>query len=303
MSARRNPCRPSVVPGEACAELAAFEPLRGTAPKSTPTWILLEYAGPWESDAVAESSLPESVKQRLSLWPEQVPGCRVALIRQPGREPTTPACFVAHTGAGEPWLLSLSLSGYDDLLDIDLAEVLASGTHPRGELRQAPLHLVCTHGRRDVCCAVRGVAVYEAMAAVSPLEVWHASHVGGHRFAANVVSLPEAVCYGRVEAAEATALLEAHRRGEIYALERLRGRSSEPRAVQAAESFLREELGLLRIAGVEALTVTVAGDVHEVLFRVATEEHVVRVEAETLQPRPPSCGEPPTPAVAWRRAP
>ena len=59
--------------------------------------------------------------------------------------------------------------------------------------------MVCTHARRDVCCGTYGVPVYNALRRHVPAELlWRSSHQGGHRFAANVLALPEAVQLGRV---------------------------------------------------------------------------------------------------------
>ena len=67
--------------------------------------------------------------------------------------------------------------------------------------RATPTHamwLVCTNGKRDACCARDGVPVARALAALRPDEAWECSHLGGHRFAANVALLPEGLCFGRV---------------------------------------------------------------------------------------------------------
>jgi hypothetical protein len=69
--------------------------------------------------------------------------------------------------------------------DEHLLEVL-SGSDP-GEVSEEPIYLVCTHGRHDACCAVRGRPVAAALAAAYPERTWECSHIGGDRFAANVV--------------------------------------------------------------------------------------------------------------------
>lgn len=57
--------------------------------------------------------------------------------------------------------------------------------------------LVCTHGRHDVCCATLGVPIYTelrdryANESNGKLRVWQASHFGGHRFAPNLLDMPE----------------------------------------------------------------------------------------------------------------
>jgi hypothetical protein len=77
--------------------------------------------------------------------------------------------------------------------------------------------------------------------------------VGGDRFAANIVCLPEGVYYGRVEPHRAAYLLAEHRAG-LVDLDHYRGRSCHPPLVQAAELFARSHLRERRIDGVGVLS-------------------------------------------------
>src|SRR5688500_6759051 len=86
------------------------------------------------------------------------------------------------------------------------------------------------------------------MAQREDVVVWESSHVGGDRFAANIVCLPHGVYFGRVEADEADGLLAAYRRGELV-LDRYRGRSCLPPLVQSAELFIRRALDETRVDG------------------------------------------------------
>jgi hypothetical protein len=60
--------------------------------------------------------------------------------------------------------------------------------------------LVCTHGRRDICCGSRGTAllseVDEAAALPAETRLWATTHTGGHRFAPNAIILPEGTVWG-----------------------------------------------------------------------------------------------------------
>jgi len=86
------------------------------------------------------------------------------------------------------------------------------------------------------------------------------SHIGGDRFAGNVLVLPDGLYYGRVTPWQAGLLVARHRRGELD-LDHLRGRASLPFMVQAAEIFLRRKLTLfarpvLRVAERDSSSVT-----------------------------------------------
>jgi len=84
--------------------------------------------------------------------------------------------------------------------------------------------------------------VAAAMAASQHEQVWECTHLGGDRFAANVVALPFGNYYGRVDALDALAIIDATERGSVVT--RLsRGRSSLTPVEQAAQLFARVELG------------------------------------------------------------
>lgn len=58
--------------------------------------------------------------------------------------------------------------------------------------------LVCTHGRRDVCCGSLGTDLALQLAARDPrpgVRFWRTSHTGGHRFAATFIVLPQGTAW------------------------------------------------------------------------------------------------------------
>jgi hypothetical protein len=65
--------------------------------------------------------------------------------------------------------------------------------------------------------------------------------MGGDRFAANMVVLPEGLYYGRMDPGTAAQVASLHEDGRVD-LSRLRGRSAYPMHVQYAEIALRRHL-------------------------------------------------------------
>jgi hypothetical protein len=112
------------------------------------------------------------------------------------------------------------------------------------------LYLVCTHGRHDICCADKGRPLYRAMSELRPDQTWEASHLGGDRFAGNLLVLPRGDYFGRLEPGDAKRLVEAYEAGRLD-LAHHRGRSTLPRLAQAAEHFAREAEGLTGIGDLE----------------------------------------------------
>ena len=251
-----------------CSAVSAAlgEPLLGTA-STVRDWLLLEWPGPWGPEALASTRLPAKVRGPLRERAEAL-GVRIVLIRRVGRpapDPRRRRAYVVHTGPGAPWAERRDVAHPDELMELDL-EALSAGTPPRfGPAHPDPVYLVCAHGRRDPCCAERGRPLAGALAATRPESVWESSHIGGDRFAGNLVCFPHGLYFGRVEPAEAAVIADAYERGEV-APSGYRGRSCYGFAVQVAEAELRRREG---ISGVDALRlagVTRTGAVVESAF-------------------------------------
>jgi hypothetical protein len=111
-----------------------------------------------------------------------------------------------------------------------------------GEITTEPVVAVCAHGKHDQCCAVRGRSACQAIASAYPEFTWECSHLGGDRFAATLLILPEGLCYGRVDSTDSAELVRLYLKGRLDN-RFLRGRTSLPHAVQAAQYFVREAFG------------------------------------------------------------
>jgi (2Fe-2S) ferredoxin len=275
---------------EFCAELslAASEPLGGTAAEHTVRWLLIEVTGGWERKAYEGVALSPAVRARLDALAG--PGCRVLLVRRPRTHDDGLLTLTAVCSApGAPSVRSWTFLAYDDLLELDLTDAFVGGI-------AVPIFAVCTHGRRDACCARQGNRVYTALEREAPGRVWQCSHLGGHRFAATVVTLPTGIYYGRVTPEEAGAFVAAEDRGELYDLDRVRGATAYSRAVQTGVLALRRHLGLTATGAVTVLEgeESVLLGVGPVRYRVALERQ------EGTVPLPPSCGRAPELPVWWR---
>ena len=214
------------------------EPLYATASR-VDHWLLVEYRSLWSHDAFAGSGLSEQVKQHLREQQAARPRTRLLFIRSRGRrgKPGLVA-FSATSRESETELRRFDFEGYPELTKLDLA----GGA---GQRVEHPLLLVCTHGKHDPCCARYGRPLYDALAQeVDPDWVWQSTHVGGDRFAGNLVCLPHGLYYGRVDGPAAASVLD-ELLAERVALEPYRGRSCYPFAVQAAERAVRLDTGLL----------------------------------------------------------
>ena len=264
------------------SSLAAGEPLAGTATEGE-SWLVLEVRGAWGREAVADSGLLEPVRARLEAFPG-----KVLLVRRPDRRQGATLITATATEAGGA-AMRRELGSLDELHGPTLAG---------GEPVEGPIVLVCTHGRRDACCARLGLPLFDVLAPHLPQErLWQSSHLGGHRFAPNVLVLPYGVQLGRIpleRAAEVAGLLEDGR----IPLDLYRGRTVFGPAVQAAEIAVRAVTGLDRVGDLRL----VSHDGDLVTFATPDGELVARVEGRPGPAVPASCGADPEPTAAWMAA-
>jgi hypothetical protein len=229
--------------------LVRDDPMYGTASAGS-SWALLEVPGAWghsallNSATIIEPALGRAIARRF-----ETAGMRIAAIRRPGRRPAAPRWrwFIAHSGEGREALYHGEVAGPKDYLDVALD---GSDGHPSAD----PVVAVCAHGKHDRCCAVRGRGATAAVAAQYPELTWECSHLGGDRFAATMLVLPEGLCYGRVDSTDAARLVRLYLEGRVDN-RFLRGRTSLPHAVQAAQYFARERWGDDRTSALSPLDV------------------------------------------------
>ena len=277
-----------------CAEeaRARAEPLAATASRIE-HWLLVEYAGHWPYEPLDAAVFAGSLRDHLARQLEALPRSRLFLVKPPGGARGEGVAVVVGRASehGGARFRRLELAGHPDLLGLDLRAVL-EGEAPLGEPLDHPLLLVCTHGIRDRCCARYGQALCRAASAHADADwVWQSTHVGGDRFAANLVALPEGLYFGWVDGDAALDVLDAYRAGRIV-VDRFRGRASHPFPVQAADVHVRRETGLDGFHDLRLLCVRRPGAgtwTVELLAEVAGVRHEVDVAVELGDPMFPTC--------------
>ena len=260
-------------------------------------WLLVEHSGPWGPESVPSSRMALPVAKRLEEL-ARAGSARLLLVRrhrdedvdEPGRW-----VFAVDSRPGSEQVRAVHVDDDDALMD------LAPWQDPEGwDVVDDPLYLVCTHGRHDRCCAIRGRPVAHALARARPGQVWESSHVGGDRFAPNLVVLPEGLYLGRVEADDVVAVVEGLEAG-VLPHGRVRGRSSHTLPAQAAAHFAREATG--RHGRDDLLPVrqeTLERDVWRVVLGGAgADVDVVVRYVRTGEPAVLSCGDPERTPPSW----
>jgi hypothetical protein len=276
---------PSAFPGPRprCADVAeaAGDPIEGSAPPAH-HWFLVEHPGPWLGQVLADRRLDRTGVVAVDRWSRTQTG-RVLLIRRPGRP--------VHAPGRRRWFRVDSRPGHEAVRTgifahgRELADLVMDPQ--AGDLHEGPLYLVCTHGRHDTCCAVRGRPLAAALAADQPDRTWESSHVGACRFAAAMVLLPHGVVLGGVPPADAPGIAADYAAGLLPA-QGIRGRSALSPAVQAAQHHARIATGAYGVDALVPMDVRDTSGLWHITF-VRPEVTVVLRERRVDTDRPLTC--------------
>ena len=248
----------------------------GTATR-VDVWLLLEHPPPWGAKALEQGDLPRTTRAwleaALDAYAADGLTARAQFIRQADAEGAAPR----HNGGTTVFVATggeLFRFQGESRRDIERLNLATDGL----ERVREPHYFVCTNGQRDLCCARYGLPTYARLRERVGDRAWQTTHVGGHRFAPNVLALPQGALYGRVFEAEVPAFADAVEGGAL-SLPHLRGRCAYPPEAQAAEA---------KLPGAGALR-SVDGGV--VTFHTARGERTVRVRrAQTPLEVVASCG-------------
>jgi hypothetical protein len=272
--------------------------LAGTAPERW-AWLAVEQPGPWGPDGWADAHLPTGMPLGL---PDSLAdqGVGVLLIRRPGRHadlhrPGPRTVLVADTRPASRRLQRRVVPDHEAAATVATfdPDAFASGA-AWGEDEAAPLALVCTHARRDACCALLGRDLLDGLlradlGAVGPVELWEASHLGGHRFAATALLLPDGVVLGRAGPDDVLSGLKG-----APPVAALRGRTYLGRPAQAADVAVASRA----VHATEPLSVLAEAEGRFVVTDADGQAWRVRLDSIALPERPPSCGKQDEPAQA-----
>ncbi|MCW2834837.1 MAG: Sucrase/ferredoxin-like protein [Nocardioides sp.] len=208
------------------------DPIVGTAPPQR-DWLLVEHPGPWPVNAPFDTDLPTALLRRL-----EHPRLRILLIRPHGREAGRRESV---DPARRRWFRCVEgelRTGQWDHPD----DLLATSEPGAGAPYPGPLVLVCTHGVHDVCCAIKGRPVAAALAREWREGTFECSHLGGDRFAPNVLLLPDGACYAGMSPEQSVTTVAAHLQGRVD-VDRLRGVVGLHPAEQVAQAAVLRRWG------------------------------------------------------------
>lgn len=272
------------------------EPLPGTA-KPGSVYVLFEWPEAWPRDVMGDAALGEELTAKLAPKLEEH-NATLLLIRHPTREGRNISDHHLYLVFADEAVTEVKhVDSPDELLDLDLSGPGRNGA----ERRDRPLLLICTHAKRDRCCAVKGRPMVNELHARHPFGpgndmVWETSHIKGHRFAPTMLLMPWAYSFGRMNVEATDAMLTDASEG-LYFVPGNRGRGTLGPAEQVAELAVAAEVpgaryGQFEVAasdgGSALVTDTASGQVYE-----------VQLEQRPVSGVVDSCGKPPKESTAW----
>ena len=295
--------------GSFCAEASAAcgEELAGTAIAGCRFLVCLSFARAWPRKILDGPQLPDATVALLASL-DRMGHVRVQYLRHSEAVDSEHVeLIVADTERGR--MRRWKLSDYRALEGIDWTSLTRYELPEGGDEASEPAILVCTHGKRDRCCAKWGGAFWRELLAQHDhpsVQLWQTSHLGGHRFAPTALVLPWGFQYGRLSAEDAIGLLDAVAAGDMYRIDLLRGRVAWTAPAQVAEIAARRQSGGRRYGAVTPTEVVSVTDdsgraAWDVTVSVGDTSNVWRVVAhkDLEHRRPPSCGKSPEPPTSW----
>jgi hypothetical protein len=268
----------------AVASTRRGEPIFATA-SQVRRWLLIEVRGSWGRNSIANTDLGRHVDDG---WRDRMRtnGVRVVAIRRDldrvAQHPLRLMYVESVPDGGTAWRRDVAglhdvahataaLPGVDD----EVADWTPHNDH---------IVLVCTNGKHDSCCATFGRPVVRALRTSAHADaIWECSHIGGDRFAGNVVVLPDGLYFGRCTPDVSRRIIDGYRDGHLD-LDHFRGRSTLGFTHQAAEYFTRRQLGLTALGAIASVRrVGVAADCRFVVALADSTQVTVTVQ-RTIEP-------------------
>lgn len=220
--------------GHRCADNSRqnHEPFLGSASPAQ-VWIALSAPTPWGTHALSSIEIGETNKKHLTALFNIGLDSRIQIITRP--DAVGIVLFFAVSKEQDTRLYKIPLGSYDDILTLDWQALLANHDRYHQYLSQEAIFLICTNEQHDPCCGKFGQALFDTSSSYP--NVWQSSHLGGDRFTANIVSLPQGNYYRRVDTEALSEIMVAEKQGWI-AIRQFAGRSCYSRTAQIAYYYL-----------------------------------------------------------------
>ena len=193
-----------------------FSSENGETPFATATnctqWLFIELKEPWEKDIEKSKHFPKEVSSVLKRVRGRGNQVRLQCILPDSEYSvdgyTRVIYFSLDEGASifqkkEYLLKPVRVASLVEALLVEPKGLKRFDAEQQAESTNRDI-FVCTHGKYDVCCGRFGYLAYQTLrtnygsSKENNLRVWRVSHLGGHRFAPNILDMPEGNNWARM---------------------------------------------------------------------------------------------------------
>ena len=204
--------------------------------------LLVEYNFPWPENPLTNNHLPQEINDYLLHFKKAAKSNRVLFVKNKQKANLQINIFAINNLWEQPYTNHFIFTDHKELLNFSEADLFT--INPENKL-PGLLYLVCTNGKKDKCCSKFGVPVFKQLSQLAA-NVWECTHVGGDRFAPNVLALPCCIFYGSLTIEDLHTMVKLTNKQKIF-LNKYRGRSCNSLIEQAAEYYLRKQQNNLNI--------------------------------------------------------
>jgi hypothetical protein len=192
-------------------------------------WIALSHPKPWGASALASIAIGDQNRKHLTTIFSIYADSRIQIITQ--NNSSEIVLFFAVAFEHDQRLYRIPLANYDCIRDLNWQDIIDNKPAYQKYISPTPIYLICTNDQHDPCCGKWGQALFDQSQSTENL--WQCSHLGGDRFAANVVSLPAGNYYRQVDSDALKSIIESEKQNTLY-VDRFAGRSCYDRITQVA---------------------------------------------------------------------
>jgi hypothetical protein len=220
--------------------------------------LLIEYNDSFEANALLDSTIDNLTKKKLVSLQESDNFLKILLIKQ-DKKIDKIRVFTVSNSYEHIKYHSFCINNYTDLLEIDIISKFDNNDN-----NHEFLYLICTNGKKDKCCGKFGKLLYSQISKNNP-NIWECSHMGGDRFASNVLVVPSFTVYGRVDLNIMKDIIR-YTETELIYLNSYRGHSALSLYSQAAENFIRKKYNLNEINSLKLVSEKPSSNIAIVTF-------------------------------------
>lgn len=227
----------------------AGEPTIGSA-RQVPEFLLIEWPRPWDASALNTESLPDEIQTAYSEASRNNQFVGKCLLFDRDPEYSGDEFRVFYYTLPDPPHAQYQKEEYlvPQVHLADLCTTILQNAEERNKFdeyrhsdRQKRREIfVCNHRERDPCCGKYGAELFLNLRneyANPNRRIWKISHIGGHRFAPNVIDFPDGRYWGRLQENELDNFI--YRNGSFEQIaERYRGWCALSTPEQVAEQDL-----------------------------------------------------------------